>query len=101
MANLHDIERRINSVESTKQITRTMQMVAAAKIRHSMERISIQPLIVMRCTSCSLTCPLLGRESNAKLTKPHDEIKNTLLIVVTSDRGLAERLQLQRSAPCR
>ena len=39
MANLHDIERRINSVESTKQITRTMQMVAAAKIRHSMERV--------------------------------------------------------------
>ena len=32
MPNLHDIERRIKSVESTKQITHTMQMVAAAKI---------------------------------------------------------------------
>ena len=30
MPNLHDIERRINSVASTKQITRTMEMVAAA-----------------------------------------------------------------------
>ena len=35
MPNLHDIERRINSVTSTKQITRTMEMVAAAKIRRS------------------------------------------------------------------
>ena len=39
MPNLHDIERRIKSVESTKQITHTMQMVAAAKIRHSTERV--------------------------------------------------------------
>ncbi len=39
MPNLHDIERRINSVSSTKQITRTMQMVAAAKIRRANERV--------------------------------------------------------------
>ena len=39
MPNLHDIERRIKSVDSTKQITHTMQMVAAAKIRHSTERV--------------------------------------------------------------
>ena len=38
MPNLHDIERRIKSVESTKQVTHTMQMVAAAKIRHATER---------------------------------------------------------------
>ncbi len=38
MPNLHDIERRIGSVASTKQITRTMEMVAAAKIRRARER---------------------------------------------------------------
>ena len=38
MPNLHDIERRIGSVSSTKQITRTMEMVAAAKIRRAGER---------------------------------------------------------------
>ncbi len=33
MPNLHDIEKRIKSVESsTKQITHTMEMVAGAKI---------------------------------------------------------------------
>ena len=40
MPNLHDIERRIKSVTSTKQITRTMEMVATAKIRHATERIA-------------------------------------------------------------
>ena len=39
MPNLHDLERRINSVNSTKQITRTMEMVAAAKIRRASERV--------------------------------------------------------------
>ena len=39
MPNLHDIERRIKSVTSTKQITRTMEMVAAAKIRRASERV--------------------------------------------------------------
>ena len=39
MPNLHDIERRIGSVSSTKQITRTMEMVAAAKIRFASERV--------------------------------------------------------------
>ena len=38
MPNLHDIERRINSVTSTKQITRTMEMVAAAKIKRASDR---------------------------------------------------------------
>lgn len=88
MANLHDIERRINSVESTKQITRTMQMVAAAKIRHSMERVEHATPYRNAMYELLSNLSLLG-ETNAVLTKPHDEIKNTLLIVVTSDRGLA------------
>ncbi len=33
MANLRDIRRRISSVTTTKQITRTMEMVSTAKIR--------------------------------------------------------------------
>ena len=35
MANLKDIKNRINSVQSTKKITRAMKMVAAAKVRSS------------------------------------------------------------------
>lgn len=49
MPNLHDIERRIKSVESTKQITHTMQMVAAAKIRHSTERVEAATALWRGC----------------------------------------------------
>ncbi|PSQ86228.1 MAG: F0F1 ATP synthase subunit gamma, partial [Bacteroidetes bacterium QS_3_64_15] len=39
MANLRDIRNRIDSVESTKQVTRAMKMVAAAKLRRAQEQI--------------------------------------------------------------
>ena len=39
MANLRDIKKRIVSVHSTRQITRTMEMVATAKIKKAQELI--------------------------------------------------------------
>lgn len=38
MANLRDIKKRISSVTTTKQITRTMEMVSTAKIRRALDR---------------------------------------------------------------
>ena len=38
MATLRDIKRRIKSVQSTKQITKAMEMVAAAKLRKAQQR---------------------------------------------------------------
>lgn len=89
MPNLHDIERRINSVTSTKQITRTMEMVAAAKIRRASERVdrslpwasALSDMLIS-----TVKCAQLGPEM---VFEAHDEVKNSLIIVVTSDRGLA------------
>ena len=89
MPNLHDIERRINSVTSTKQITRTMEMVAAAKIRKATERsLSALPW------ACAISDMLVSTAKYAPiesepLLQVHDEVKRALIVVVTSDRGLA------------
>ena len=89
MPNLHDIERRINSVSSTKQITRTMEMVAAAKIRRATERaenaLPWANIISNMLISTAKYAPL---EDEPTLQK-HDEVKKTVVVVVTSDRGLA------------
>lgn len=89
MPNLHDIERRINSVTSTKQITRTMEMVAAAKIRKATER-SMNALP----WACAISDMLISTAKYAPvdsepLLQTHDEVKRALVVVVTSDRGLA------------
>ncbi len=89
MPNLHDIERRINSVSSTKQITRTMEMVAAAKIRRATERMEAA-IPWTRAVSDMLvsTAPNAPIQSEP-LLRVHDEVKRCLITVVTSDRGLA------------
>lgn len=89
MPNLHDIERRINSVNSTKKITRTMEMVAAAKIRFASERVEkATPYSDSMAEMLADVAKRVGGAENA-LLKKHDEVKNVLLVVMVSDRGLA------------
>ena len=89
MPNLHDIERRINSVASTKQITRTMEMVAAAKIRRATERVeAATPYSDSMMEMLANVAERVGGSENALLQK-HDEVRNVLVVVVVSDRGLA------------
>ena len=87
MATLRAIRRRIASVKKTQQITRAMQMVAAAKFRKAQEAIILaRPYAYkMREVISSLASraeldlhPLLARRPG----------KNTEVVIVTSDRGL-------------
>lgn len=89
MPNLHDIERRINSVKSTKQITRTMEMVAAAKIRRATERVeeATPYSSSMKEMLANVASQTSGGES--PLLASHDDTKHVLIVVVVSDRGLA------------
>ncbi len=89
MANLRDIKKRINSVTSTKQITRTMEMVATAKIRKASER-----LTAAEPYSNAMLEMLAGVSSATEagefpLLDEHEEIQHAIIIVIASDRGLA------------
>jgi F-type H+-transporting ATPase subunit gamma len=95
MANILDIRRRIRSVINTRQITRAMKMVSAARLRRAQERaLAARPYAQM------LTNVLKSLVSRADVYDPatgevlhpllvHREEKNVLLIVVTGDKGLA------------
>jgi len=95
MANILDIRRRIRSVRNTRQITKAMQMVSAAKLRRAQERaLAARPYAQM------LTNVLKSLVSRAEVYDPETgEAKhpllvqrpeqNILLIVVTGDKGLA------------
>src|SRR5215467_3488414 len=95
MANILDIRRRIRSVINTRQITRAMKMVSAARLRRAQERaLAARPYAQM------LTNVLKSLVSRADVYDPatgdvlhpllvHREEKNVLLLVVTGDKGLA------------
>lgn len=88
MPTIRDIQRRIASVESTRQITNTMQMVAAAKLRRAQERI-----FAARPYSDALDRVLGSLAMRAKrdvhpLLAERKSVGKVGLVVVTADRGL-------------
>ena len=55
MANLREIKKRINSVSTTQQITRTMEMVATAKIARALQREKSSEAFAAAITDVMLT----------------------------------------------
>jgi F-type H+-transporting ATPase subunit gamma len=87
MANLKEVKNRISSVVSTQQITKAMKMVAAAKLKRAQDRITM-----MRPYSQKLSLILQNVSSGeGEMNNPfaaERPIKNVLLVMVTSDKGL-------------
>lgn len=90
MANLRDIQRRINSVRSTMQITRTMEMVSSAKIRSALERAEqAGPYKDALTRMLANVTGSAGAVAGQPLLKQHAEESRVLFVLVASDRGLA------------
>jgi F-type H+-transporting ATPase subunit gamma len=95
MANVLDLKRRIRSVKNTRQITKAMKMVAAAKLRRAQERaLNARPYVQM------LTSMLQSLKRRIELIDPETgevrhpllvarEQKTVLLVVVSGDKGFA------------
>lgn len=87
-AKLKEVRNRIKSVISTQQITKAMKMVSAAKLRKATDRI-IQMRPYANKLSDILNNIVAGSEGGSSIVfAKQREIKNVLLIVLTSDRGL-------------
>jgi len=95
MPNILDIRRRIRSVINTRQITKAMKMVSAAKLRRSQERaLAARPYAQMLTNvlkslvaRAEIYDPETGEPKHPLLAQRPE--KNILLIVVTGDKGLA------------
>jgi F-type H+-transporting ATPase subunit gamma len=88
MANLREIRNRIESVENTKQVTRAMKMVAAAKLRRAQERIfQTRPYAYKIGELISHLKRELDPTAHPFFQAP-EESEGVLVIVVTADRGL-------------
>jgi len=88
MPTLRQVQKRIKSVISTRQITKAMEMVAAAKLRRAQMRI-----MEVRPFSEKLNQILVSLSSAASGELVHPffeerEVKKQTLALVTSDRGM-------------
>jgi len=95
MANILDIRRRIRSVVNTRQITKAMKVVSAAKLRRAQERtLAARPYAQMLTnilksivSRAEIYDPETGKPKHPLLAQRPEQ--NILLIVVTGDKGLA------------
>jgi F-type H+-transporting ATPase subunit gamma len=90
MASLRDIRKRIKSVKSTRQITKAMKMVSAAKLRKAQEAIMAARPYAQ--TLEALISELVSRVEPGSISHPllvERPVKKAEVILVTSDRGLA------------
>jgi F-type H+-transporting ATPase subunit gamma len=87
MASLKDIRIRIDSTKNTQQITKAMKLVSAAKLRKAQHNITnmrpyavtLKGIIGNIAATQKISHPLMTKKEN---------VKNVLLVVLTSDRGL-------------
>lgn len=91
MPSLKDLKNRIGSVKNTRKITKAMQMVAAAKLRRAQEAAeAARPYADrMAAVMAGLTASAAGSDGAPRLLAGTGEDRRHLLVVMTSERGLA------------
>src|ERR1700760_3771426 len=89
MAKARAIVKRRKSVQNIRKITRTMELIATARFKKALDRATqaeaytrkIAEIVAdLGSTAMAVTHPLL---------EAHDPVKRSLLLVLTSNRGLA------------
>ena len=103
MAGTKEIRNKIKSVQSTRKITKAMEMVAASKMKKAQDRMRQTRPYVSRIWQIAGHLSKANPEYKSPFLVKRDAVKNVGLIVVTTDKGLcgglntnALRLSLQR-----
>jgi F-type H+-transporting ATPase subunit gamma len=90
MPSLKDLKNRIESVKSTRKITKAMQMVAAAKLRRAQEAAEASRPYAERFSAVltAVAASAAGSDDAPLLLKGTGSDQTHLLVVLTAERGL-------------
>ncbi len=95
MASQQDIKRRIRTVRSTHKITKAMELVSAAKLRRSQQRIlAMRPYADRMLELITSTAQMAGSMQGMPLLEER-EMRTIALVPLTGDRGLAGAFNAQ------
>ncbi len=89
MAGSRDVKRRIKSVENTRQITRTMELVATSKLKKATDR--VRAAAPYNDALASIVRSLYAPELSEKfpLLRRPEKVKRAAVLLLTANRGLA------------
>jgi F-type H+-transporting ATPase subunit gamma len=90
MASAREMRLRIKSVKNISQVTRALETVSASKVRKAVNAVTATRAYATKAWQVlKHVAEQPGRESLHPLLGQHKEVKNTLVLVITGDRGLA------------
>ena len=84
-----ELRRRIGSVQSTKKITRAMELIAATRVVKAMQRANEAKPYSTQITSVIENLAAGGTRIDHPLLRESESVKRVGIIAITSDRGLA------------
>jgi F-type H+-transporting ATPase subunit gamma len=83
------LRRRIRSVQSTKKITRAMELIAATRVAKAQQRVQAARPYAEQITSVIQHMADAGADVAHPLLRPAAEVRKVAFVVITGDRGLA------------
>src|SRR5712691_2829414 len=83
------LRRRIRSVQSTKKITRAMELIAASRIVRAQQRVAAARPYSEHITAVIRNLAAAGGGMNHPLLVPREQTAKVGYVVMTADRGLA------------
>ena len=90
MSSAREMRLRIKSIKNLSQVTRALQTVSASKVRKSMQAMSATSAYADKAMQVLIhLAKQPGHQMLHPLLAERAEIRNTLCILITSDRGLA------------
>ena len=88
MAGSKEIRNKIKSVQSTRKITKAMEMVAASKMKKAQERMRASRPYIEKLFNIVLHIAKANTEYRHPFLVPRETVKRVGAIVVTTDKGL-------------
>jgi F-type H+-transporting ATPase subunit gamma len=89
MAKARAIIKRRKAVDNIRKITRTMELIATNRFRKALNRATEAEAFTRKIAELVADLGQTSQETTHPLLEKHDPVKKTLLLVLTSNRGLA------------
>jgi F-type H+-transporting ATPase subunit gamma len=88
MANTRLIVTRRKAVRNIRKITRTMELIATARFKKAFDRATKAEAYTRKITELAADLSAAGAEIEHPLLEKHEKVANSLLLVLTSNKGL-------------
>lgn len=89
MATARELQKRIRSVKNISQITRALEAVSASKVRRAQARVLASRAFAEKAWEILLNVQHVGGGGLHPLLTERTEINNIMIVLITSNRGLA------------